>query len=77
MHDVKAIAKVVHHYDIPVLYNGAYTVGILPVDGKDLGVDFVVGSGHKSIGCPAPSGILAAPGKGQRKCSVQQQLKAT
>jgi len=60
MHDVKAIAKVAHHYDIPVLYNGAYTVGILPVDGKDLGVDFVVGSGHKSMAAPAPSGILAA-----------------
>jgi len=60
MHDVKAIAKVAHHYDIPVLYNGAYTVGILPVDGKDLGVDFVVGSGHKSMAAPAPSGVLAA-----------------
>jgi Sep-tRNA:Cys-tRNA synthetase len=60
MHDVKAIAKVAHHYDIPVLYNGAYTVGILPVDGKDLGVDFVVGSGHKSMASPAPSGVLAA-----------------
>ncbi len=60
MHDVKAIAKVAHNYDIPVLYNGAYTVGILPVDGKDLGVDFVVGSGHKSMAAPAPSGVLAA-----------------
>jgi Sep-tRNA:Cys-tRNA synthetase len=60
MHDVKAIAKVTHQYDIPVLYNGAYTVGILPVDGKDLGVDFVVGSGHKSMAAPAPSGVLAA-----------------
>ena len=60
MHDVKAIAKVAHQYDIPVLYNGAYTVGILPVDGKSLGVDFVVGSGHKSMAAPAPSGILAA-----------------
>jgi Sep-tRNA:Cys-tRNA synthetase len=60
LHDVKAIAKVAHHYDIPVLYNGAYTVGILPVDGKDLGVDFVVGSGHKSMAAPAPSGVLAA-----------------
>ena len=29
-------------------------------DGKDLGVDFVVGSGHKSMAAPAPSGILAA-----------------
>ena len=60
MHDVKAIAKVAHNYDIPVLYNGAYTVGILPVDGKDLGVDFIVGSGHKSMAAPAPSGVLAA-----------------
>jgi Sep-tRNA:Cys-tRNA synthetase len=42
-----------------VLCNGAYTVGILPVDGRDLGVDFVVGSGHKSMAAPAPSGILA------------------
>jgi Sep-tRNA:Cys-tRNA synthetase len=63
MHDVKAIAKVAHQYDIPVLYNGAYTVGILPVDGKSLGVDFVVGSGHKSMAAPAPSGILAATGE--------------
>ncbi len=59
IHDVKAIAKICHQYDIPVLYNGAYTVGILPVDGKDLGVDFVIGSGHKSMAAPAPSGILA------------------
>jgi Sep-tRNA:Cys-tRNA synthetase len=59
MHDVKAIARVIRQYDIPILYNGAYTVGILPVDGKDLGVDFVVGSGHKSMAAPAPSGILA------------------
>jgi Sep-tRNA:Cys-tRNA synthetase len=60
MHDVKAIAKAAHQYDVPVLYNGAYTVGILPVDAKNLGVDFVVGSGHKSMAAPAPSGILAA-----------------
>jgi Sep-tRNA:Cys-tRNA synthetase len=59
MHDVKAITAVAHQYDIPVLYNGAYTVGILPVDGKNLGADFVVGSGHKSMAAPAPSGILA------------------
>jgi len=60
MHDVKGIAKVAHQYDIPVLCNGVYTVGILPVNGKELGVDFIVGSGHKSMAAPAPSGILAA-----------------
>jgi Sep-tRNA:Cys-tRNA synthetase len=58
-HDVKGIAKVAHQYDIPFLYNGAYTVGVMPVDGKEIGADFVVGSGHKSMASPAPSGVLA------------------
>jgi len=58
-HDVKGIAKVAHSYDIPLLYNGAYTVGVMPVDGKAVGADFVVGSGHKSMASPAPSGVLA------------------
>jgi len=60
INDLKSIANVAHQYDIPVLCNGAYTVGIMPVDGKDLGADFVVGSGHKSMAAPAPSGVLAA-----------------
>jgi Sep-tRNA:Cys-tRNA synthetase len=59
-HDVRGIIRVARQYDIPVVYNGAYTVGIMEVDGKGLGADFVVGSGHKSMASPAPSGILAA-----------------
>ncbi|KUK70423.1 MAG: O-phospho-L-seryl-tRNA:Cys-tRNA synthase 2 [Methanocalculus sp. 52_23] len=59
VHDIAGIARVAHQYDIPILYNGAYTVGIMPVDGKALGVDFVVGSGHKSMASVAPSGVLA------------------
>ena len=59
-HEVKGIIKVAKQNDIPVLYNGAYTVGIMPVDGRDLGADFVVGSAHKSMASPAPSGVLAA-----------------
>ncbi|HWQ68092.1 MAG TPA: O-phospho-L-seryl-tRNA:Cys-tRNA synthase [Methanospirillum sp.] len=58
-HPVADIAKVAHQYDIPVLCNGAYTIGIMPVNGKALGVDFLVGSGHKSMAAPAPSGVLA------------------
>ncbi len=58
-HEVREIARVARAYDVKVMYNGAYTVGILPVDGKELGVDFVVGSGHKSMASPAPSGLLA------------------
>jgi len=58
-HDVYGIGKVCREYDIPFLYNGAYTVGVMPVDGKKIGADFVVGSGHKSMASPAPTGVLA------------------
>jgi Sep-tRNA:Cys-tRNA synthetase len=62
-HDIAGAAKAAHQCGIPILYNGAYTVGIKPVDGKALGVDFVVGSGHKSMASPAPSGVLATTGE--------------
>ncbi len=58
-HEIREIGKAAHQYDIPFLYNGAYTVGVQPVDGKKLGADFVVGSGHKSMASVAPSGVLA------------------
>ncbi|MGB9127398.1 MAG: aminotransferase class V-fold PLP-dependent enzyme, partial [Methanoregula sp.] len=58
-HEISEIGKVAHQYDIPFLYNGAYTVGVRPVDGKKIGADFVVGSGHKSMASVAPSGVLA------------------
>src|SRR5512136_1540213 len=59
-HDVYGISRVAQEYDIPFLYNGAYTVGVMPVDGKKIGADFIVGSGHKSMASVAPSGVLAA-----------------
>ncbi len=58
-HPVSDLIKIAHQYDIPVLCNGAYTVGIMDVNGKELGADFLVGSGHKSMAAPAPSGVLA------------------
>ncbi len=58
-HDVRGIGKVAKEYGIPFLYNGAYSVGMVPVNGKDIGADFVVGSGHKGMAAVAPSGILA------------------
>ena len=64
-HDIVGAARAAHQYDVPILYNGAYTVGIKPVDGKGLGVDFVVGSGHKSMASPAPSGVT---GDHERVC---------
>ncbi len=58
-HDVYGVGKVAKEYGIPFLYNGAYSVGMVPVNGKKIGADFVVGSGHKGMAAVAPSGVLA------------------
>jgi Sep-tRNA:Cys-tRNA synthetase len=58
-HDVYGVGKVAKDYDIPFLYNGAYSVGMVPVNGKKIGADFIVGSGHKGMAAVAPSGLLA------------------
>ena len=58
LHPIRDLSRVAHEHGIPVLCNCAYTLGIMPVDGRKLEVDFIVGSGHKSFSSPAPSGIL-------------------
>jgi Sep-tRNA:Cys-tRNA synthetase len=56
--DAKKIAAVCHKYDVPLILNGAYSVGRMPVNAKDLDVDFIVGSGHKSMAASGPIGVL-------------------
>ncbi|MDF1532379.1 MAG: O-phospho-L-seryl-tRNA:Cys-tRNA synthase [Methanosarcinales archaeon] len=56
--DVKKIAAVCHEHDVPLILNGAYSVGRMPVNAKDLGADFIVGSGHKSMASSGPIGVL-------------------
>lgn len=46
--DAKAISRICHSYDIPVLLNTAYSSGRMPIDARGLGVDFVTCSAHKS-----------------------------
>ena len=57
--DVEKAAKICHEYGVPVLLNAAYSAGISPVNGRKLGVDIIVSSGHKSWAACAPTGILA------------------
>jgi Sep-tRNA:Cys-tRNA synthetase len=56
--DVKAISKLVHEDGIPFLVNGAYAIGRMPFNAKELGADFVAGSGHKSMASSGPIGVL-------------------
>ncbi|MEM2085899.1 MAG: O-phospho-L-seryl-tRNA:Cys-tRNA synthase [Archaeoglobaceae archaeon] len=56
--DVKKIAEICESQDLPLLVNGAYAVGRMPVKLKEIGADFIVGSGHKSMASSGPIGVL-------------------
>jgi Sep-tRNA:Cys-tRNA synthetase len=57
--DAKRVAEICHEFNVPLVLNAAYTAGVMPVSGRELGADFVVSSGHKSWAASAPTGILA------------------
>ncbi len=58
--DARAIADACHEYSVPLLLNGAYAVGRMPVNARELGADIIVGSGHKSMAASGPVGVLGA-----------------
>jgi cysteine desulfurase/selenocysteine lyase len=60
INDVKKIARLVHEHNALLLVDGAQSVPHMPVDVKDLDVDFLAFSGHKMLG---PTGIGGLFGK--------------
>ncbi len=59
---VREMIRQAHAKNIPVLIDGAQAVGHVPVDVRDLDVDFYVFSGHKVL---APTGIGVLYGKAE------------
>lgn len=56
--EANKVAKICQDYGVPLLLNCAYAVGRMPVNMKELGADFIVGSGHKSMASTGPIGVL-------------------
>lgn len=56
--DAKKIAAVCHEQGVPLILNGAYAVGRMPIRANDMDADFIVGSGHKSMAASGPIGVL-------------------
>jgi Sep-tRNA:Cys-tRNA synthetase len=73
-HDIYGIAKVAREYGIPFLCNCAYSAGVMPINGRKIGADFIVGSGHKSFASPAPSGFIATTKEWAKKVFRTTQM---
>jgi Sep-tRNA:Cys-tRNA synthetase len=56
--DAARISAICHDYGVPLILNGAYAVGRMPVKASEIGADFIVGSGHKSMASSGPIGVL-------------------
>jgi Sep-tRNA:Cys-tRNA synthetase len=65
--DAKRLGEIAREYDIPFVLNAAYAVGRMPINMKEIGADFVIGSGHKSMASAGPCGVLGMRKKWQDK----------
>jgi Sep-tRNA:Cys-tRNA synthetase len=68
--DARRLGEIAQEHDIPYILNGAYAVGRMPVNMEQIGADFIVGSGHKSMASAGPAGVL-----GMRKKWEQAVLR--
>jgi len=73
LNDAKAVGKVAEEYKVPFILNCAYSAGIMPVDGREVGADVITSSGHKSWAASAPTGILALRGSLGEKVLAKPQ----
>jgi Sep-tRNA:Cys-tRNA synthetase len=58
--DARAVSEICHREEIPLMLNGAYSVGRMEISAERLGADVIVGSGHKSMASSGPIGVLGA-----------------
>ena len=56
--DARRLGEIAQEYDIPYILNGAYSVGRMPISMQEIGADFIIGSGHKSMAAAGPVGVL-------------------
>ncbi|MEM4406562.1 MAG: O-phospho-L-seryl-tRNA:Cys-tRNA synthase [Candidatus Methanomethylicaceae archaeon] len=75
LNDAKIVSKISKEYGVPFILNCAYTAGIMPVDGRELGADIITSSGHKSWAASAPTGILAFNKSLEEKLTVRSKIE--
>lgn len=67
VNDLTRVGTIAEEFGIPYVVNGAYSIGVMPVSGKDTKADFLIASGHKSMAASGPIGVLATLHKWSEK----------
>jgi len=75
LNDAKAVGKIAKEYGVPFILNCAYTAGVMPLNGRELGADIITGSGHKSWAASAPTGVLALNSSLQEKLLSRSKVE--
>lgn len=52
------LGRIARQYDVPYILNCAYALGRMPASMEEMGADFIIGSGHKSMAATGPVGVL-------------------
>ena len=78
---VEQLCGLCRHYKVPFVVDAAQSAGVLPVDLKRWGADFVAMPGHKGLLGPQGTGLLLCGGEtepllygGTGSASIQQQM---
>jgi len=66
---IERICALAHQYNILTMIDAAQTAGVLNIDMKDFGIDYLCTSGHKSLYGPMGTGLLVTE-KGSQLSSL-------
>lgn len=69
--DARRLGEIAKEYNLPYLINAAYGIGRMPINMKELGADFIVGSGHKSMSSAGPIGIVGMKEKWSERILIE------
>lgn len=75
LNEAKVVGKIAKDYGVPLILNCAYTAGVMPVDGREVGADIITSSGHKSWAASAPTGILALQKSLEEKLLARSKIE--